>query len=102
MIPSTTLLDYKTSKSQVIHVCVCYKWSDFIRYGRFLHPTLQVVGVSIDLENLLRLSFLVLFFFFFFFCFFCLFFLFFVFLVFSLFWSLVFNNSAISVSQGNK
>lgn len=69
VIPSTTLLDYKTSKSQVIHVCVCYKWSDFIRYGRFLHPTLQVVGVSIDLENLLRLSFLVLLFLFF--CFFC-------------------------------
>lgn len=37
MIPSTTLLDYKTKKkkSQVIDVCVCYKWSDFIRYGRF-------------------------------------------------------------------
>lgn len=65
VIPSTTLLDYKTNKSQVIHVCVCYKWSDFIRYGRFLHPTLQV-GVSIDLENLLRLSFIFLSLFFFF------------------------------------
>lgn len=41
IIPSTTLLDYKKKKkSQVIHVCVCYKWIDFIRCGRFLYPTL--------------------------------------------------------------
>lgn len=25
----------RKKKSQVIDVCVCYKWSDFIRYGRF-------------------------------------------------------------------
>lgn len=41
----------------MIHVCVCYKWIDFIRCGRFLYPTLQV-GVSIDSENLLWLFFL--------------------------------------------
>lgn len=54
---SSGLQKEKEKKSQMIHVCMCYKWSDFIRYGQFLYPTLQV-GVSIDLENLLWLSFL--------------------------------------------
>lgn len=42
-VPSTTLLDYKTKQKQhhqVIDVCVCHKWIDFIRYGRFLYSAL--------------------------------------------------------------
>lgn len=76
-------LQNEKKKSQVIDVCVCYKWSDFIRYGRFYIQ--HSAGWSQHrLENLLW----------------------FLTLPFSLFFDilpfLVLNNSAISVSQGNK
>lgn len=75
----------KKKKSQVIDVCVCYKWSDFIRYGRFYIQHCRLEPASIDWKIYCG-SWLFLF----------------LSLFFDILPFLVLNNSAISVSQGNK